>query len=122
MLSISKMSSSGQGDYYLNLAKANYYLEGGEPLGRWVGKGATVLGLTGKIVQEADLKNFLQGFSPNGDKLVRNAGAEKRQAGWDLTFSAPKSVSVAWSQAEPEQRKAFQHSFLRHLRITYKQE
>lgn len=28
---------------------------------------------------------------------MQNAGNEKRQPGWDLTFSAPKSVSVLWS-------------------------
>jgi hypothetical protein len=29
--------------------------------------------------------------------LVQNAGHPKRDAAWDLTFSAPKSVSVLWA-------------------------
>ncbi len=107
------MSGSGQGEYYTNLASSDYYLDGGEPLGRWAGKGALAIGLAGKVVNEKTLEALLQGFDPSGHQLVQNAGDEKRQAGWDLTFSAPKSVSVAWSQSKGEQRKAFQHAHKR---------
>ncbi len=41
---------------------------------------------------------------------MQNAGRKKRQPGWDLTFSAPKSVSVLWSQADPEIRKFIQEA------------
>jgi hypothetical protein len=39
MLSIGKMTM-GQQDYYATLAREDYYLEGGEPPGRWLGRGA----------------------------------------------------------------------------------
>ena len=110
MLSIAQMSGAGQGDYYLELATEDYYLKGGEPPGVWEGKGAEELGLSGEVRAE-DLKNILNGYSPDGSKeLVQNAGKENRQSGWDLTFSAPKSVSTAWSQSEGEQRTAFQEA------------
>ena len=110
MLSIAQMSGAGQGDYYLELAAEDYYLKGGEPPGIWEGKGAEELGLSGEVKAE-DLKNILNGYSPDGSKeLVQNAGKENRQSGWDLTFSAPKSVSTAWSQSEGEQRTAFQEA------------
>ncbi len=111
MLSISPpMSGSGKGDYYLNLSREDYYLEGGEPPGEWVGRGAEKLGLSGKLDQD-EFRNILSGMSPDGNKeLVQNAGSENRQSGWDLTFSAPKSVSVAWSQSEGETRKQIQHA------------
>ena len=110
MLSISPMSGAGQGDYYIELAREDYYLEGGEPSGQWFGDGARELGLEGEV-QKQELSNVLRGYSPNGEhQLVQNAGAENRQSGWDLTFSAPKSVSVAWSQSEGEMRKAFQEA------------
>jgi len=38
----------------------------------------------------------------DGKNLVQNAGTKNRTPGWDCTFSAPKSVSVAWSQADKE--------------------
>lgn len=110
MLSIAQMSGAGQGDYYLELAREDYYLEGGEPPGVWVGEGAKELGLKGQVEKD-ELRNLLQGYSPEGDQaLVQNAGKENRQSGWDLTFSAPKSVSTAWSQSEGEQRAAFQEA------------
>lgn len=107
MLSIGAIAS-GQGEYYLNLAREDYYLEGGEPPGKWVGSGARALGLRGTIGKD-ELRNTLQGFSADGQRaLIKNAGDERHQPGWDLTFSAPKSVSVLWSQASEHARRQIQ--------------
>ncbi|MBB5040549.1 MobF family relaxase [Prosthecobacter dejongeii] len=95
MLSVSAMSG-GQGAYYTALAREDYYLEGGEPPGVWCGEGAKALGFSGEIDKEVFSKIF-DGLDAKGRPLVQNAGQENRQAGWDLTFSAPKSVSVLWS-------------------------
>ena len=103
MLSISPPASgAGKGNYYLNLAREDYYTGGGEPPGQWFGRGAEDLGLAG-TVNATELHNLMEGFDPSGQNaLVQNAGKENRQSFWDLTFSAPKRVSVAWSQASPE--------------------
>lgn len=95
MLSVSAMSG-GQGAYYTALAREDYYLKGGEPPGLWTGHGAQGLGLLGEIDKEI-FSNLFAGLDSKGRPLVQNAGQENRQAGWDLTFSAPKSVSVLWS-------------------------
>ena len=109
MLSISPpLRGGGRGDYYLNLAKEDYYVNGGEPPGQWGGRGAEELGLT-DTVQREQLRSLLEGYQPGTDEaLVKNAGAENRQSAWDLTFSAPKSVSVLWSQADEGTRKEIQ--------------
>ena len=106
MLSIGAMSG-GAGGYYIGLSHGDYYTEGGEPPGRWIGNGAESLGLRGQI-EEFAFREVFDGFSPEGGKLAQNAGRESHRPGWDLTFSAPKSVSVLWSQAEPELRQAIQ--------------
>jgi conjugative relaxase-like TrwC/TraI family protein len=107
MLSIAALSG-GQGNYYLALARDDYYLKGGEPPGRWLGEGAKLLGLTGQVEGPA-LKHLLRGFSADGTvPLIQGAGNSNHQPGWDLTFSCPKSVSVLWSQAEEDVRKAIQ--------------
>lgn len=111
MLSIGAMSS-GQCQYYLELAREDYYLEGGEPKGLWFGDGAKELQLAGEV-ESHDLKRLFDGYAPGTESgqvqnLVQNAGRENRQPGWDLCFSAPKSVSVLWSQASPEVREAIQ--------------
>lgn len=110
MLSIQAMAG-GQGEYYLGLAREDYYLEGGEPPGLWCGQGAKALHLEGKVERE-ELRKLLSGYSPSGEKLTQNAGRNTRRPGWDLTFSAPKSVSVLWSQANAEIRRAIQTAHL----------
>ena len=78
---------------------ALYYLEHAEELGSWFGTGASLLGLKGEL-HAKQFQRVLRGFSPDGKHpLVQNAGGENRQAGIDLTFCAPKSVSVLWSLA-----------------------
>ncbi len=107
MLSVAALSG-GQGNYYLALARDDYYLKGGEPPGRWLGEGASLLGLNGPVEGQT-LKQLLGGFSADGkDALIQGAGDPKHQPGWDLTFSCPKSVSALWSQAEPGVRQAIQ--------------
>ncbi len=110
MLSMGAMSGD-QAGYYLSLAREDYYLEGGEPPGRWYGNGAADLGLVGTV--EADhLYNLFRGSSPDGSialvQMQRHEGRQEHRPGWDLTFSAPKSVSVLWSQCSEANRARIQ--------------
>ena len=104
MLSISKMGRGAE-DYYLKLAQEDYYTRGTEPPGQWMGEGAERLGLLGEV-DPKDLRALVAGFDPRGKPLVQSAGRESHQAGWDLTFSAPKSVSVVWALGDASTRKA----------------
>lgn len=84
-----------------------YYAKEGEA-GYWMGKGANTLGLEGNVAGK-DFAALCQGYNPTtGEALMKNAGDPDRRAGWDLTFSAPKSVSVAWSIADPQTRAALE--------------
>nr|WP_261360631.1 MobF family relaxase [Aeoliella straminimaris] len=107
--------SLGSDSYYLRLSAEDYYLEGGEPPGRWLGGGARALGLSGNVAAD-QLKAFFTGYGLDGEALVRNAGITtgklKRKPGWDLTFSAPKSVSLLWSQLDENSRRKIQEAQL----------
>lgn len=110
MLSIKPIGGScKEVNYYSTLGDAeqhDYYAEDGKRPGIWFGSGATSLGLTG-AVNPATFKNLLDGMSADGtDQLVRTRkrGQISRRAGFDLTFSMPKSFSVAWSIADRETR------------------
>ncbi len=109
MLSIKAIRNA---EYYLALHAEDYYFNGGEPVGRWIGAGARHLGLVGKVEPD-QLRKAIEGYAPDGRKLVQNAGAWDRQGGWDLTFSAPKTVSVLWANSpEHVQRKIQELHFL----------
>jgi len=92
VLNIGKLAA-GKATYYLSLATGaeDYYTGHGEPAGRWFGHGAAVLGLDGLVTAE-DLTAILAGRAPGADVRLTRA----RMAGFDLTFRAPKSVSLLY--------------------------
>ena len=109
MLTISTpMKGGSTGNYYLELAREDYYTKAHEEPGRWLGTGAQQQGLHG-TVSARSFKNLLAGYSADGQRaLVQNAGDARRQKAWDLTFSAPKSVSVLWAMAPEDRRSAIE--------------
>jgi conjugative relaxase-like TrwC/TraI family protein len=76
-------------------ARDDYYTEDRTVAGEWFGIAAEALGLTGTAAR-ADFIAILRAVDPRtGAELVAKAqGREQRRAGWDATFSAPKSVSI----------------------------
>jgi conjugative relaxase-like TrwC/TraI family protein len=97
VLSIGKLTI-GQERYYLETVAAgveDYYLGVGEEPGRWLGAAAASLSLDG-VVDATALRRVLEGRDPTtAEPLVRTR--PDRTAGLDLTFSAPKSVSVLYA-------------------------
>ncbi|MFV8671537.1 MobF family relaxase [Ralstonia pseudosolanacearum] len=71
----------------------DYYAK--ENPGEWQGEGAQHLGLTGPI-EQAQLSRLLDGQLPNGERIQTTFDPtdNKKRMGLDLTFSAPKSVSM----------------------------
>ena len=105
VLSIGKLSL-GQEAYYLEEVldgAEDYYLSVGEAPGRWVGTGASRLGLDG-TVEADDLRAVLAGRRPGTDDPLRATRASL--PGLDLTLSAPKSVSLVWGLGDEETAKA----------------
>lgn len=106
MLSVASLAQ-GPG-YYLELANINYYAGGGEPLPLWHGTVAQELGLSG-VAEREHVERLCDGFHHlTAERLVRNAGLPSRNPGHDLTFSAPKSVSVAWAMGDQALRRAIE--------------
>ena len=77
-----------------------------EPMGKWIGSYAEKRGFANELVHRGEMERGLKGFDPKtGEPLSNNAGDERHKPGYDLTFSAPKSVSIAWASAPPELQK-----------------
>ena len=103
MLSIGKLAT-GQANYYLRLADARVdrassvasgvedYYAGEDGAGEWLGGGSLRLALKGKV-EAASLHAVLAGIDPVSGLPLRDTEGT-RVPGFDLTFSAPKSVSV----------------------------
>ncbi len=93
MLSIGLIGEGhGSPGYYVAQVadgREDYYTGHGEATGHWLGTGAAGAGLAGAVDSDA----FLALLEPRGR-------ANQRVVGFDLTFSAPKSVSVLFGVAE----------------------
>jgi conjugative relaxase-like TrwC/TraI family protein len=71
---------------------APYYFRGQGP-GRWLGRAAPLLDLSGPVSRR-DLTAVLQGRRPADSGYLPLRRPARRRAGWDLTFAAPKSLSL----------------------------
>jgi conjugative relaxase-like TrwC/TraI family protein len=90
---VSAIGSSAQASsYYQN--DDSYYADGGTSPSEWQGEGAHQLGLKGEVEPDA-FREMLDGKLPNGQQLgtVRD-GKLEHSAGFDVTMSAVKSVSI----------------------------
>ncbi len=114
MLTISQALTTPE--YVLSVQSLGYYTRiGGDVEGRglWFGEGAAALGLSGEVHPNI-LRNLFEGKSPDGqEQLVRRGHNKKRQGGWDLTFSAPKSVTMLWALGSPEQKAAVEAAHMK---------
>jgi conjugative relaxase-like TrwC/TraI family protein len=100
VLSVHRLGAGSEG-YYLDQVVAgveDYYAGAGEAPGEWLASSAQ-FGLDGRVAPD-DLRAVLLGVDPrSGDGLHHGSG--RSVPGWDLTFRAPKSVSVPWGLADP---------------------
>ena len=92
--------------YYGHLQRDDYYSRDGDPPGRWAGRGAERLSLDGPVTQ-TEFDAALRGIDPKtGERLAQLGGrGREHAAGWDMTFSAPKSVSVLWALSGAPERQ-----------------
>jgi conjugative relaxase-like TrwC/TraI family protein len=98
----------GDGERDLSTPLTRYYAETGTPPGRWMGSGVGDLGLEeGSEVTQAQLELLIgHGRHPvTGEQLGRaypvyGTTKQKAVAGFDFSFSIPKSASVLWGVAD----------------------
>lgn len=95
---VTSLRGAEAGAYYVDPERrtlATYYLDSGEPPGAWAGRQAAAWQLCGEV----DASTFLalvDGRDSVGSQLGRRYGDESVRA-YDVTFSAPKSVSLLWA-------------------------
>lgn len=94
MLSTSVIRNVTDASHYYSSSDNYYTREEGVEQSEWIGKGAEKMGLFGEVNAEK-FTALLAGKLPNGELLGKVVDDKViHRAGWDLTFSAPKSVSI----------------------------
>ena len=88
---ISALTSAGQAASYYEAD--DYYAEGGLAPSEWLGQGAQALDLAGAVDHE-QFARLLEGHVAGQSLGTMREGEWEHRPGWDVTFSAPKSVSI----------------------------
>src|SRR3954454_14264033 len=106
MLSTGKLAAGPTAGRYYSVeqvaqGREDYYAGEGEAPGAWVGSGAAGLALRGEVT-EGGIGLLLDGRDPGSGAQLRRPLASGAVAGFDLTFRAPKSVSILFGIGEPE--------------------
>jgi conjugative relaxase-like TrwC/TraI family protein len=111
-MSLTKLGPSGWRYFAEEIAtgREDYFARSAEHPGRYLGRGAEAMGLAGAEVDALGLERLIghgtdprdghglgRSYSPDNDNVV---------AGFGLTFSPPKSVSVLWGTGGEELRTA----------------
>jgi conjugative relaxase-like TrwC/TraI family protein len=107
-------------NYWINAVAEggeDYYAKPGEALGQWMGDLAAELDLSGEVSSDEYAALFAGKHPKTGQVLVNRpeprtvvdaAGKERRLEpilGYDIRFSAPKSVSLLWAIGSPAIRE-----------------
>lgn len=105
MLRVYQSQSAAQAkDYFRNeLTQGDYYSQ--EIVGNWGGKAAEMLGLSGAVTQEAFdalVDNIHPEESDHAGQRLTAHNKVNRRPGYDLTFSAPKALSVLYEYSQDE--------------------
>ena len=99
---ITPLRAADAASYYLEAVASggeDYYLRSSEAPGVWVGRGAKALDLRG-VARPEQLGALLRQEDPRTGETL--AARSIKRAGFDLTLSAPKSVSLVWALRTPE--------------------
>ncbi|MDQ3687565.1 MAG: relaxase domain-containing protein, partial [Acidobacteriota bacterium] len=112
MMTMSKSLGGGQAKAYYQTeytnARESYYTESDALTGEWAGTLAGEWGLAGAVDKE-QFERLIDGQDPHsGEVLIKHVSSRRQtnkygdeiettehRAGWDATFSAPKTVSIA---------------------------
>ncbi len=94
---VAHKSAAAAHHYYTEgLRREDYYTEGQEVAGKWYGRAAERLGLSGDVTPEAFAALVENRRPQTGERLTPRNKAD-RCVGYDLNFHAPKSLSVLYA-------------------------
>ncbi len=95
-------AAAAQKYYSEGLKREDYYAEGQEVAGKWYGKAAAMLGVSGDVKKE-EFAALVENRHPVTDERLTPRNKANRRVGYDLNFHAPKSLSVLYALTQDKQ-------------------
>jgi conjugative relaxase-like TrwC/TraI family protein len=99
MLRFTPIANAKQAETYYAKSDGGYYLADHELGCEWLGKGAAMLGLSGRPDYEA-FKRLIHGLDPHTGEQLTAKLIDGRIPGWDVTASVPKGVTTALERGD----------------------
>ena len=103
MLRVYQSANAKQAKDYFNmeLTQGDYYFDQQQVVGHWGGNAAAMLGLSGEVSQDA-FNQLVDNIDPRTGERLTSHNKGNRRPGYDLTFNAPKSLSVLYEYSQDE--------------------
>ena len=102
------------------MRQAEYYLGGEEPQGVWYAPAGDLGVVDGSIVERKTFERLYNALDEDGrpllDKVRRH---QNRTPAFDITLSAPRSVSLAWAFASYDTKRLIEDAQHRAVRATF---
>lgn len=115
---VATWNPAASSSYYIR--QAEYYLGGEEPQGVWYAPAGDFGLVDGSIVERETFERLYDAIGADGrpllDKVRRH---QNRTPAFDITLSAPRSVSVAWAFASYDTKRLIEEAQHRAARATF---
>lgn len=95
---VATVAAGTSAEYYI--ASSDYYIGGSEPAGRWIVAGVGIGVRAGTVVEREPFERLHAAVDSEGRFMLSSKSGKKHVGGYDITFSAPKSVSILWALAD----------------------
>jgi len=106
---VATIAAGTSAQYYLS--EVEYYLGGREPAGRWIAAEPALGIAASSPVERVSFERLHAARSADGQKLLANDGGRTAHVGgYDVTFSAPKTVSLIWGLGEDALRSSIEQA------------
>lgn len=113
---VATWSPAASSGYYSS--QTEYYLTDGVSIGQWYCPSAQ-LGIADTVaVSHCDFEQLFAGIDRGGKRLLTSTGRIDRVPAFDVTLSAPRSISLLWAFGSPETRLVIEQAQAKATRLT----
>lgn len=116
---VATWNPAASSNYYTRQRETEYYTGSNEPVGRWYAPAGDFGLADGSAVERQAFKRLYDAIGEDGrpllDKLRRH---KERTPAFDVTLSAPRSVSLAWAFASYDTKQKIEAAQQRAARVT----
>ncbi|MBV9978446.1 relaxase domain-containing protein [Bradyrhizobium sp.] len=116
---VATWNSAAASTYYTRQRETEYYAGSGEPPGVWYAPAGDFGVVDGSPVDRITFDRLYHALDENGDPLLEKIRRHKeRTSAFDITLSAPRSVSLVWGLGSYDTKRLIESAQRKAVRAT----